>query len=185
MSRWGSLFRRALHERRRLCFYGREPEPETAPDERIAVYRRWADVPAAYRRIVASAPLLSAPVWRMRRGRARLLCLSADGRTLAAYGWLQDWRSFRRRFGALAPDGTMLGPYWTAPAERGRGWYGRLLARSLALCPPDRPALIYAAPENAASRRGIAKAGFRPLGEWEWRCWLGVFSRFRRIPTGG
>jgi GNAT superfamily N-acetyltransferase len=119
--------------------------------------------------------------YRLRREEARLLCLSEDGLHLDAYGWIQDWRPFRRRFGALAQTGTMLGPYWTAPEARGRGLYGRLLAHSLSLCDRDRPILIGTSPENKPSQRGIEKAGFKPRGEWVLRLYLRFFSDLRRI----
>lgn len=110
---------------------------------------------------------------RLKRGHARLLCLLRGGR-LCAYGWVQQWGPFRRRLGWLTLDAVMLGPYWTAPSERGKGLYGRLLAHSIAVCPErDRkPLLIFARPGNWASLRGIEKAGFLRLGVYEVTSWL-------------
>ena len=123
-------------------------------------------------------------MYRMRRGKARWLCCSEDGRRVDAYGWIQDWSLFRRRYGAIAARGTMLGFYWTSPAMRGRGLRGRLLAHSLAVCSKDRPIVICVSPDNPASRRGIEKAGFAPLGEWEGTTWFRCFGRLRRISDG-
>lgn len=121
----------------------------------------------------------------MRRGKARLLCFSEDGLQLDAYGWIQDWSLFRRRYGAIATEGVMLGYYWTAPAARGRGLYGRLLSHSLALCRKDRPILIATTPDNTASQRGIVKAGFQSRGEWEVCSYFRWFSWMRRVANPG
>ena len=179
------LLLRFVFEKRRYLFYGYDPRQGGGQaDAQITVYNRWEEIPRAYRRIAAAAPWRNAMFYRIRRGGARLLCCSPDGTRLEAYGWVQDWRPFRRRFGAVAVEGTMLGFYWTAPEARGRGLYGRLLAHSLAVCDRTRPVLIVTSPENKASQRGIEKAGFQPLGEWEARIWLRCFSRMRRISDG-
>lgn len=105
---------------------------------------------------------------RMRRFGGKLLCL-LEGDRIVAYGWVQGWEPFRRRFGWLAKDAVMLGFYWTAPEFRGRGLYGRLLAHSIAACErrDQVPLLIMTSLANAASQRGIAKAGFQRLGVFE------------------
>jgi len=60
-------------------------------------------------------------VRRQKRGQAKLLGLSDRESKFPAYGWIQSWKPFRRKFGMLADDVVMLGPYWTArpsPAEK-------------------------------------------------------------------
>jgi hypothetical protein len=109
------------------------------------------------------------------------MAYSEDGVTIQAYGWIQSWGPFKRRFRVFGEDGWVLGPYWTAPECRRRGLYGRLLQHSLHLLPADTTALIYASPDNTASRRGITSAGFEPLGEWVISMWLGCLVRARRI----
>lgn len=103
---------------------------------------------------------------RLRRAGAILL-VQTDGAELVAYGWLQPWQCVRREFGFLSHEGVCLGPYWTNPAWRGRGVYGRMLAHSLAMCRErfgETPLYIWARSENVASVRGIERAGFAPVG---------------------
>lgn len=181
MKRALRLLRRSVHERRRILFYGYDwKQGRGRPDPHVGVYGSRAEIPAHFRKIVVPAPWMNSMGHRLERGEAKLLCYSADGQRLDAYGWVQDWRPFRRRFGAIAAEGTMLGPYWTDPNARGQGLYGRLLAHSLSLCPPERPVFIYTSPDNEASQRGIEKAGFRPLGEWDFRLWFGWWARMKR-----
>ena len=176
---------RCIREKRRYLFYGYQPAQGAGMvDPDVQVYSEWKAVPPHFRKIAAASPWRNAMYYRMRRGQARLLCCSKDGVRLAAYGWIQDWAPFRRRFGAIAQDGAMLGFYWTAPEVRGQGLYGRLLAHSLAVCSKERPIVICVSPDNPASRRGIEKAGFAPLGEWEGTTWFRCCGRLRRISDG-
>lgn len=185
MKRILQLLCRAVYEQRRYLFYGYQPAQGAGHvDPDVRVYADWNEVPPRFLKIAAAAPWRNAMYYRMKRGQARLLCCSADGERLAAFGWVQDWKPFRRRFGAIAQEGTMLGFYWTDPELRGRGLYGRLLAHSLAVCAKDRPVVICVSPDNPASRRGIEKAGFASLGEWEGTVWFRWFSRMRRISDG-
>ena len=182
MKRFINLLGRFIYEKRRYLFYGYIPEQGGGcADPHVKVYAAWDEIPLHFRKRALGSPWMNAMYYRMRRGEARLLCYSEDGQRLDAYGWIQDWRPFRRRFGAIADHGTMLGFYWTAPEARGRGLYGRLLAHSLFLCPKDRPILMATSPDNPASRRGIEKAGFASLGEWEGCVWFRWFSRMRRV----
>jgi L-amino acid N-acyltransferase YncA len=103
---------------------------------------------------------------RLRRHGAVLLC-RIDGDVMLGYGWIQTWKPLRREFGWLAGAGAVcLGPYWTNPLHRGKGIYGGLLSHSLAECRRRgwRHVYIWAEAHNAASVRGIEKAGFRSLG---------------------
>ena len=182
LKRLMGLAGRLVHERRTLLFYVYEPgQGAGQADPRVSVYSSWAEIPASFRKVAVPAPWLSPLRRRLKRGEARLLCCSEDGRQVAAYGWIQDWRPFRRKYGALAQAGTMLGPYWTAPEARGRGLYGRLLAHSLFLCDRSRPILIGTSADNLASQRGIEKAGFGFRGRWQLRSYFGWFSRMRRL----
>jgi GNAT superfamily N-acetyltransferase len=186
MNRLIHLLRRLVYEKRRYVFFGYDPKQgEGRADPHVRVYERWEDIPRPFRKIAVASPWTNAMFYRMKRRQARLLCCSDDGQTLQAYGWVQDWRPFRRRFGAIAAEGTMLGFYRTAPSERGRGLYGRLLAHSLLLCRKDKPILIATSPDNPASLRGIEKAGFSPLGVWEARVFFRGISRMRRVSGPG
>lgn len=177
-----ALVRRFVYESRRCLFYCYDPKQGSGCiDPNIAVYTEWADVPDAYQSVIAPRAHFNIMIIRMKRKQARLLCCSNDKQQLNAYGWVQDWKPFRRRFGKIAEQGSMLGPYWTAPKYRRQGLYSRLLTHSIALCANDYPAIIYTSPENIASQQGIRKAGFQLMGEWEAKRWLGVISRLRRI----
>lgn len=117
---------------------------------------------------------------RMRRGHATLLVLHRGGK-VAAYGWLQSWRLFKDKFGPIAQNAVMLGPYYTAPDYRGQGLYGILLAESLRLAPLDKLPVIFTTPDNQPSLRGIEKAGFKPLGNWRISGWLQRFWKASAI----
>jgi RimJ/RimL family protein N-acetyltransferase len=182
MKRLLQLLFRFIYERRNIVFYRYDTrQGEGQVDPRVQVYASWRALPIPFRTTVAPVPWWNAMVHRMWRGQARLLCYVRDETHLDAYGWIQDWEPFRKRFGAIAEHGTMLGFYWTAPSARGQGLYGKLLAHSLVLCPKDQPIVIATSPDNRASQHGIEKAGFQSLGEWELRLWFRRFSRMRRI----
>ncbi len=124
-----------------------------------------ADVAALFRRSAGRWGAL-VMLGRLRRAGAVLLVLT-DGAQLVSYGWLQPWRCVRREFGFLSNEGICLGPYWTNPAWRGCGVYGRMLRHSLAICRErfgKTPLYIWARSENVASVRGIERAGFAPVG---------------------
>ena len=174
----------AVGSRERAVCYRYEPARQGTGkrDPAIQVFDSGTPPPAGIRRqMTALAGRLG--YWEMWRRTARhggkLLCL-LDGSQVVAYGWTQGWAPFRRRYGWLAQEAVMLGPYWTAPAHRGRGLYGRLLAHSIAVCNErdDMPLLIMTSQENRASQRGIHKAGFRQIAAFERANWF-----FRLINT--
>ena len=181
------ILRRAVYRRERLLLYVYCPatQGEGKRDPAIecfdAAHRPPATVQEQIRR--AGGRL---GYWlmahRMKRDGARLLVLREENR-LRAYGWIQGWRSFRRLLW-LAPGARCLGFYWTAPADRGRGLYGRLLKHSIAVCEERNrlPLIIFTSPNNMRSQRGIEKAGFLRLGEYELQSWFGgLVSRHRTI----
>jgi len=114
--------------------------------------------------------------WRFRSGLATLLVLRAAGGEIAAYGWVQSWKPFRRRFRKVATSGVMLGFFWTAPEHRRKGLYDYLLKRSIAAAPRAEPIFIFTDPRNAASLRAIERVGFAFLLDLKvWRLFH-VFS---------
>ncbi|MBN1879722.1 hypothetical protein JW823_06395 [bacterium] len=176
------LVKRVLYERRKFAFYcycDRQGPGKRHPA--IIEYTGYDQIPVPFRSRVLPYRWMNAVYYRFRRGQARLLCVSQDGHHLDAYGWIQDWNPFRRSFKAIADSGTMLGPYWTDPNQRGKGLYGILLGHSLAISSPNQPIIICTTPDNTASRRGIEKAGFQSLGIWEWSRWGMLFSRCREL----
>jgi GNAT superfamily N-acetyltransferase len=95
-----------------------------------------------------------------------------------AYGWVASMAAsigeLDLAFGLPAVD-RYLWDFVTLPEWRGRGLYPRLLQAILAEeSAGGRRFWIINAPENAASAAGIAKAGFRPVGELSFLADLGV-----------
>jgi GNAT superfamily N-acetyltransferase len=139
-------------------------------DERIQIVDRGVAVPRSVKtefRRARGARLWWVMRYRMIVRGAKLLYLSEEGE-LWAYGWVQRCDPFLRRYRWLTPRGTLLGYFWTAPARRGLGLYGRLLDHCIAIC-EDReevPLIVYADVTNHSSRRGLEKAGFTRLGEY-------------------
>lgn len=159
--------RQLVYDQRNYMFYRyQESQGSGSADSNITVYGDYESIPSEFLPVVLPGRLFNSMYYRLKRGRARLLCYSEDGKTLQSYGWVQSWQPFRRRFKVLADDGTVLGPYWTAPEHRGKGLYGKVLQHSLLLCPKETPILIFTTRSNSASQRGIAKAGFEYIGDW-------------------
>jgi len=184
MNRLVALGKKAVRTKRTYLFYryskGRQGEGE--PHEAVRVYAAYRDIPVTFRQVVLPRRYLNVMYYRLQRGLAKLLCYSEDGRRLQAYGWVQAWQPFRRRFRMVAERATMLGPYWTAPDERGKGIYVRLLRHSLYISPKDAPVLVCTSPHNVPSQRGIEKAGFEPVGKWEVTVWFRWLVRWRKLP---
>lgn len=139
----------------------REAPPSPPPGYALKLFGSPREVPPEIARRVMPFGPVDLLRCRMRRGLARLMVLLDDHGELAAHGWIQSWRPFRRRLACLGSRGRMLGPYVTQPAHRGRGLYHFLLRESVALAEPGEPLYIYAETWNEASLRGIQKAGFR------------------------
>ena len=177
------LLMKLIHEKRIYLFYSYNEQKGTGnADRSVRVYDSWKEIPAQFRKISVPSRFMNVMYYRLQRGDARLLCYTEDGNRLQAYGWIQSWRPFRRKFSMLAPDGIMLGPYWTAPENRGRRLYGRLLQHSLHICSREKLILIYTSPDNIASQKGIARAGFQARGKWMVSSWLCVFKNQHRLP---
>ncbi|MEP0848327.1 MAG: GNAT family N-acetyltransferase [Phycisphaerae bacterium] len=118
-------------------------------------------------------------LWYLRHGVAVLVAATSD-KDLIAYGWLLKWQLVEREFWWLADDGVCMGPFWTNPLYRRRGWYRRLLLHSLAELRERfaRPPYIWARSDNTASIRVIESVGFRPLGRHRVETYLnGLFRR--------
>lgn len=182
---------RLIHRREILSFF-RYPADAPRVDPGAApagcTVRRFDDaapLPSGIAAVVFPRGRLDTMRWRYRRRLAALLVLLGAGERVVAYGWIQSWRPFRRRFRAIAAEGRMLGFYWTHPAERGRGLYSDMLRRSIAMIPAPEPLIIYAEHGNVASIRGIRTAGFEHLADLEVHRWLHVFFRCRVVTRGG
>ncbi len=182
MTRVLPILRKAVCDKDHAVFYMYGPrQGRGQADPAVSVYQTYAEIPHRFRGVLVGSRFTNIMYYRLQSGRAKVLAYSEDGVTLQAYGWIQSWAPFKRRFKVFAEDGWVLGPYWTSPDYRRRGLYGRLLRHSLYMLPADTAALIYAAPGNTTSRRGITSAGFESLGEWVISTWLGCLVRARRI----
>lgn len=114
--------------------------------------------------------------WRLFRGNAFLLTLETAENEVAAFGWVQNWKPFRRRFSKISTSGWMLGFYHTSPSWRRKGLYGELLQESILRAPKDESIYIYCSTTNTASANGIAKAGFRYLGDLETKSFMRLLN---------
>jgi hypothetical protein len=181
------FWHRLVLQRYRLVIYTYSPRQGAGQiDERILALDRTAEVPPEVRRQFIQARGWAAWVsgrWRMTKQDATLLCLMENGK-LCAYGWHRRFDPFFRRYRWLTPRATLLGYFWTAREERGRGLYGRLLDHCIAIS-DDRtsvPVIVYAVSSNRSSLRGLEKAGFARLGEYEMTCRLfGAWCKHRVI----
>ena len=125
--------------------------------------------------------------FRMKFRGSRFLCL-IEGNRICAYGWAEVSSPFLRRYRWLIPSAFLLGPFWTAPDQRGRGLYGRLLSKCLAINPDPAklPVFIHADATNTSSLRGIEKAGFQKLGTFEVTSYLmGLWCTHKAVSQAG
>lgn len=113
-------------------------------------------------------PLREKDLQRIRDG-SSFWCLASVENEIVSSGWLAWQQPFyigETDFGFHMgnSDSGILYDFNTVPQQRGKGLYG-LLLRSI-VCKADfvNRFLIYTAPDNQASARGILKAGFQPIG---------------------
>ncbi|UCG33719.1 MAG: hypothetical protein JSU68_03610 [Phycisphaerales bacterium] len=120
---------------------------------------------------------------RMRRGQARAYVLNTDGAPVG-YCFTQDWGLFERSMGFLGESRLMLGPGWTDPAYRGRGFFGRMMNHAVyAEAQRGYPRLYgVALVSNTPSRKGIERTGAICLGCHEVREYLwGLFNTYKAL----
>jgi len=181
------LWRLVAVRRDEVVIYTYSPKQgDGKEDDRIRIFDRPADVPRALRADFSRArgSLSWWLAWyRLGRSDARLLFLMEEGR-MSAYGWYQRWNPLPRRYRWLAPRGTILGYFWTARDMRGRGLYQRLLLHCVAISQDraEMPLIVIAETVNKSSQRGLEKAGFVRLGEYEVSSFLfGRIARHRAL----
>jgi len=110
--------------------------------------------------------------------------LARIGREYCHSAFVTPAERYRKVFPVIEPDGALLiGPCFTDPEYRGRGIYPHVL-RHIASVLGARgygPFYVHTSPDNAASIRGVEKAGFRRLGCWSgWRWMRNVWVSARR-----
>lgn len=92
-------------------------------------------------------------------------CLVNDTQTVVSTGWLAYGSHFYigetdYEFSMERSDSGILFDFNTLPEHRGKGYYGILLRSMVALAEKPNNFIIYTAPDNTSSARGIEKAGF-------------------------
>lgn len=142
----------------------------------LARYDALEAVPPEVARVVMPGRPFDLMRSRMRRRLARLLVVQDRNGQVAAYGWMQSWRPFRRSFHRVASSGRMLGYYWTHPDHRRKGLYNFLLLSCVAAAEPSESLFAYAEIENTASLRCIQAAGFEYFMDLRIRRILHFFS---------
>lgn len=147
---------------------------------KIMEYRNYSEIPKFITKKIFKYPFLSLLYYRLNSKNARLICIDT-GIELIAYGWIQSWKPFKRKFGWVFKNAIMLGPYWTNEKFRGRGIYGDLLKYSLANIPSNIPVLIYTVLSNVSSQKGIEKNGFEKIGNFRICLFFRTFSIYRKI----
>ncbi len=149
-------------------------------NDNIIVYSEYKNIPNFIIQKLNIRFFLNPLFHRIKSKNAKLLCIY-DQKDLIAYGWIQNWKPFKRKYGWLYKNATMLGPYWTNPDYRGKGIYGRLISHSIAISDKNLPLIIYTSPQNVSSQKGIEKAGFTKIGTFRILLVLRLFQWHKKI----
>lgn len=162
------LYRFAIHEDRIQAWYQWPVDKPIPPaEEGVIVYSRENPAPQRIRAIMSewigkfSVNLL---VGRVDRGKAMLLAIM-DGDELGCYMLCTDLICYRK-YRNIAPGGWMIGPVFTNPEKRRRGYYTKILRHGLHVTrgTDGRNAYGFVSLTNIASRITVEHAGFIPLG---------------------
>jgi hypothetical protein len=143
-------------------------------DSEIKKYSEYEEIPEHVKNELFRLSLLNPLYYRIKLKQAVLLCFHSETQVIS-FGWIQSWKPFKKKFGWLFKNATMLGPFWTNPQYRGEGYYGRLLKHCIVLSNRNLPILIYAAPENISSKKGIEKLNFKKIGDYRINVIFGIF----------
>jgi len=147
---------------------------------KIVEYNQYSQIPKYVIKKIIVYPFFSSLYYRLNSKNARLICID-NGIELIAYGWIQSWKPFRRKFGWIFKNAIMLGPYWTNEKYRGKGIYGSLLQYSITHISNDIPVLIYTSLDNVSSQKGIEKIGFDKIGDFRIFLFFRSFSIYRKL----
>ncbi|MBS4033782.1 MAG: hypothetical protein KGZ85_04905 [Ignavibacterium sp.] len=137
-------------------------------DNEIRVYTNITNIPSKIFKKIIPNKYLNIMFYRLSFGQAVLLCLLYNT-NLIAYGWIQSWKSFKKKFRMIDTvkyETYMLGPFWTDSNFRGKGYYGRLIENAIIFSGENKRSIIYTSPHNTSSKRGIEKAGFSKIGSF-------------------
>jgi GNAT superfamily N-acetyltransferase len=164
------LIRKLVYDKQVYTMYEYDPvtqgKGELMPD--VRKYTKFSEIPKPIRKqLFPFFPLLHVMFYRLLSGQAVLHCVHTDTEVIA-FGWIQSWGPFKRRFKFLTSDGIVLGQYWTNPDYRRQGYYYRLLQHSIAVLDKQQSKriLIYHLVTNIPSQRVIVKAGFKLIGSY-------------------
>jgi|SRR5690606_8009780 len=138
-------------------------ERKSVNDKEVKLYTTIKEIPYFIKKELKIYPLVNSLYFRIKTKNAILLTIHSNNKVVS-YGWIQSWKYFKRKFGWVSEEGYMLGPYWTNESYRGKGFYGKLLRKSIEQVKDNKPIFIYTSPNNKASQRGIEKAGFEKVG---------------------
>jgi GNAT superfamily N-acetyltransferase len=166
---WKSI-KKVVYDKQVYTMYEYDPVTQGEGELRSDVrkYTKYSEIPKFIRaRLFPYLPLLHVMFYRLVSGQAVLYCIHTDTE-LIAFGWIQSWGPFKRRFKFLASDGIVLGQYWTNPDYRRQGYYYGLLQHSIAVLDKtqSKRILIYHLVTNFPSQRVIVKAGFKLIGSY-------------------
>ncbi len=146
----------------------------------VKIFLRYSDVPDFLKKKLIINPIINPLFYRLRLSHAILLSVY-KGTEIISYGWVQTWHPFKRKFGWMFKEATMLGPYWTNNLYRGKGYYGQLLKQSIQIADKSYPLFIYTTPENISSQKGIEKLGFQNMGIYKINLFLRYFVTHKKI----
>lgn len=115
-----------------------------------------------------NVPLRDKDVQRIQDGSSFWCLVSPEG-VMVSSGWLAWKQHFYigetdYGFDMSSSDSAILFDFNTKPEYRGKGLYGQLLRSIVSKADGPKNFIIYTAPDNTASAKGILKAGFREDG---------------------
>jgi len=173
------ILERIIYESKTIFLYEYDPvkQGEGIIDPEVNVFKKYNEINLSLRKKVLPYPLINPLFYRMKQPDVKLFTIHNDS-VLYAFGWIQPCKYFfKGKTGTFVINGMLLGPYWTNPGYRGKGYYGRLLHHSLALLDKNKAILISTRTNNYASIKGIEKAGFRLKGRFKKVVFLYFFGR--------
>ncbi len=179
------ILEKTIYESKTVFIYEYDPEKqgEGKIDPEVTVFIKYSELDKSLREKILPCPLINPLFYRFKHPDVKLLTIHNDTK-LFAFGWIQLCKNYyKESFGDFVADAMLLGPYWTNPDSRGKGYYGRLILHSLALIDKNRKILISARTNNYPSVKGIEKAGFRLMGCFKRVVFLYFFGRktFKQI----
>ncbi|HPG42142.1 MAG TPA: GNAT family N-acetyltransferase [bacterium] len=177
------ILKRTVFETKEILVfeYDRDKQGDGKIDPEVREYNEYCEMDSPLRKRLLPFPLINPLYYRFKHPDSKLMCLFKEG-DIIAWGWIQSCESLHKKNSSyFDKNGLLLGPYWTNPAYRGQGLYGRLLQHSIAVIDKNRPIVICTRTENTASITGMKKAGFRFAGSYSVLTILFFFVKFSPV----